>query len=55
MGCAQALLPEALVPLTLLRHAPGCAALLCGDPRWAVLLSVYMHCRNHCQKKLWST
>ncbi|EIE26144.1 P-loop containing nucleoside triphosphate hydrolase protein [Coccomyxa subellipsoidea C-169] len=29
----QALLPEALVPLTLLRQEPGCRALLCGDPR----------------------
>ncbi|BDA50870.1 probable helicase MOV-10 at C-terminar half [Coccomyxa sp. Obi] len=29
----QALLPEALVPLTLLRHKAGCRALLCGDPR----------------------
>ena len=31
----QALLPEALVPLTLLRHEPGCRVLLCGDPKWA--------------------
>ena len=33
-GDVQALLPEALVPLTLLRHEAGCRALLCGDPRW---------------------
>ena len=33
MFCLQALLPEALVPLTLLRHEPGCRVLLCGDPK----------------------
>lgn len=33
LRCMQALLPEALVPLTLLRHEPGCKVLLCGDPK----------------------
>ena len=59
--CLQALLPEALVPLTLMRHAPGCRVLLCGDPKCASTVTPALlyhlcctaasHMRTYCDPK----